>query len=158
MSVDPFLEHKILAADPIELIQILHEHAIRFVGEARTALAAGDIVSRSQAISRTIGLLGELEGSLNKDAGGAVSQNLAALYQYMRSQLTVANLKQEDGPLAEVESLMQTLAGAWHAIHPNAMTGPGGEAAPQSTGLPTPGEAQFLPDVNPVYAEHSWSA
>jgi flagellar protein FliS len=139
------------------LIHILYEHGIKFVGEARAALAAGDIVGRSRAISRTIGILGELEGSLDKEAGGAIGVNLAALYRYMRTRLSVANLKQEDGPLAEVESLMQTLGKAWQAIarNPVEMLANRNPVSPLPPAAP---EGRFLPEVNSAYADHSWTA
>lgn len=156
---EAYLENRILTADPVELIQILYEHAIKFVQEARGALAAGDIVGRSKAISRTIGILGELEGSLDKEAGGSIGQNLAALYRYMRTRLTVANLKQEDGPLAEVETLMQTLGGAWKTIG----RGPANVQAsdPMIPAEPSPletGDGRFMPEINSSYADHSWTA
>jgi flagellar protein FliS len=158
-----YLESRILSADPVELIQILYEHAIKFVREARGALAAGDIVGRSKAISRTIGILGELEGSLDKEAGGSISKNLAALYRYMRKRLTVANLKQEDGPLAEVESLIETLGGAWQAIgrnHVDATVDVSFKDAPFPVGgmLPETGDCRFLPDINSAFADHGWNA
>jgi flagellar protein FliS len=159
MPNDRYLEQRVLSADPIELIQILYEHAIDLVREARTALAAGDIVGRSKAISRTIGVLGELSGSLDREAGGAISQNLASLYQYMRTRLTVANLKQEDGPLAEVESLLDTLGGAWKAIRPIPVDEPAAVPVVPLNGMPAvPSDAHFLPDANSAYVDHSWTA
>ncbi len=159
MPMDPFLENRILSADPVELVQILYEHAINLVRDARSALAASDIVGRSRAISRTIGILGELEGSLDKEKGGAISQNLAALYKYMRTRLTVANLKQQDGPLAEVETLLQTLGGAWKTVQQNQANGPTAATATPTRDLPMPlPGAQFLPDLAASYADHSWTA
>ncbi len=156
---EQYLENRILSADPLELIQILYEHAIRFVGEARRALNAGDIAGRSKAISRTIGILGELEGSLDREAGGAISHNLAALYRHMRTRLLTANLKQEDGPLAEVESLLQTLGGAWQEIARNpAGTQASESAVARDEDIPEVSSGRFLPDVNTVYADHSWTA
>lgn len=156
---EPYLESRILSADPVELIQILYEHAIKFVREARAALAAGDIAGRSRAISRTIGILGELEGSLDREAGGAISQNLAALYRHMRARLSVANLKQEDGPLAEVEALMETLGGAWKAISRNQVNLHANDVPMLPGGsMPGHGEGRFLPDINSAYADHSWTA
>jgi flagellin-specific chaperone FliS len=38
----------------------------------------------------------------------------------MRSRLLVANIRQEEAPLAEVESLLRTLGEAWNAIRPAA--------------------------------------
>jgi len=151
---EPYLENRILSADPVELIQILYEHAIQFVQQARAALADGDIVGRSRAISRTIGIVGELEGSLDREAGGAISQNLAALYRYMRTRLTMANLKQEDGPLAEVESLLETLFSAWKAIDRKVVEAPVTEPAR----LPQNGDGRFLAETASAYADHSWTA
>jgi hypothetical protein len=92
-------------------------------------------------------------------AGGSISQNLAALYRYMRTRLTVANLKQADGPLAEVESLMQTLGGAWQAIGQSPAAVPANDAAVPAGGLPPGfGDGRFLPDVNSAFVDHSWTA
>ena len=150
-----YLESRILSADPIELIQILYEHAILTVGEARASLAAGDIAARSKAISRTIEILAELEGSLNHEAGGSISRNLAELYQYMRMRLTTANVKREDGPLAEVESLLKTLAEAWNAIRPGAGIAPAAEEeAPVAGQWPR----EFVREPELEIATHNWSA
>ena len=116
MTRDAYLESRILAADPVELIHILYEHAVVQIRTARAALAAGDIVSRSVSISKVLAILGELEGSLNYNDGGSISQDLARLYQYMRKRLLEGSAKREDGALAEVESLMQTLDEGWTAI------------------------------------------
>ena len=145
MPADPYLEQRILSADPIELVQILYEHAIKSVREARRALAGGDITGRARAISRVIGILGELQGSLDKDAG-RISQNLAALYRYMLRRLTTASVRQDDGPLAEVESLLETLGSAWQSVQPIMVVDPIVAAA------------QFLGDGQAACAEQSWTA
>jgi flagellar protein FliS len=111
-----YLEGRILSADPIELVSILYEHAILRVSAARDSLAQGDIASRSAHISKAIAILGELEGSLDREAGGEIARNLATLYRYIRERLITANRKQEDEPLAESESLLKTLGEAWLAI------------------------------------------
>lgn len=155
MPTERYLENRILSADPIELIEILYEHAIKSVREARSALAAGDIAGRCRAISRTIGILGELQGSLDKEVRGTISQNLAALYHYMRGRLTAANLKQQDGPLGEVEALMQTLGEAWKAVRPVTIReSPGADLPQRQETTVTP----FLPDLNTGIANHSWTA
>jgi len=150
-----YLESRILSADPIELIQILYEHAILTVGEARASLAVGDIAARSKAISRTIEILAELEGSLNHEAGGSISRNLGELYQYMRMRLTTANVKKEDAPLAEVESLLNTLAEAWNAIRPGASAAPAAEEEAAAAGQ---WSREFAREPEIESAAHNWSA
>jgi flagellar protein FliS len=121
MPRDAYLRHRVLAADPVELIHILYEHALTQVKAARAAMAAGDIAGRSAAIAKALASLGELEASLNHDAGGSLSRNLGRLYRYMRKRLTAANVKQDKEALAEVESLLRTLEEGWSAMQRNTL-------------------------------------
>jgi len=116
MPKDTYLESRVLAADSVELIHILYEHALTQVGSARSAMASNDVRGRSQAICKALAAIGELETSLDYDAGGSISRNLARLYRYMRKRLTDANVKREQGALAEVESLIKTLDEGWTAM------------------------------------------
>jgi len=113
MPIDPYLESRILAADSVELIHILYEHALTQVKLARAALAEGNIPVRCQAISKVMAALGELEGSLDYNAGGAISHNLSRLYQYMRKRLIEVTVNRDAAALAEVESLLRTLDEGW---------------------------------------------
>ena len=116
MSSTAYLETRILSAEPIELVQILYEHAILAVQEARRQLAAGDIAARSKAVSKCVAILGELEGCLDHKTGGTLSQELARLYNYLQGQLTLGNFQQTDAPFGVVESVLQTLAEGWKAV------------------------------------------
>jgi flagellar protein FliS len=148
-----YLESRVLTADPLELVHILYEHTLTMVQDAREYLAAGDIPGRGKAISRAIAAVDELDGSLDRQTGGPLSRNLAALYQYMRLRLLTANLQQQDAPLAEVEKLLRTLDEAWSAICP------GGQAAmletiPAAQAFGSP----FAMEPQMEYAAQGWSA
>jgi len=108
-----YFETRVLSADPLELICLLYQHAIDAVRDARRYMASGEIAARAHAISKTIAILGELNGSLDHSAGGGISSNLEQLYNYMTIRLTEANLHKKEAPLAEVERLLATLAEAW---------------------------------------------
>jgi flagellar secretion chaperone FliS len=118
-----YLETRVLSADPIELVNILYEYATLGVQDARSSLSQGDIAARAKAIAKVIAILGELESSLDHKLGGEIARHLARLYRYMREKLTLANLKQADEPLAEVEALLKTLGEAWQAIGQDAKAG-----------------------------------
>jgi flagellar secretion chaperone FliS len=111
-----YLESRILSASPIDLVNILYEHAILEIQQARQNLARGDVAARSRNISKAIAIIGELQCSLDLEAGGAIAANLGQLYQYMLARLTAGNLRQSDAPFAEVTSLLESLADAWRAI------------------------------------------
>jgi len=111
-----YLETRILSADPVELVSILYEYATISVQDARQSLAAGDVPGRARAVTKAIAIVGELEGSLNREQGGEIAANLGRLYPYMRDRLTHANIMQKDEPLAEVEALLKTLGDGWKEI------------------------------------------
>jgi flagellar protein FliS len=108
-----YLEAHVLAADPLELVCLLYQHAIDEVQQARRYLASGKIPARCKAITKAIAAIGELSKSLDSKAGGAIGSNLEQLYYYMTVRLTEANLRRDDKALAEVESLLETLEGGW---------------------------------------------
>jgi len=127
---DAYLDTRILSADPLELVHILYEHTLAMVADARRHLAESNIAARGRSISRAIAAIDELDTSLDRQSGGSIARNLAALYQYIRGRLLTANIRQEDAPLAEVESLLRTLAEAWSAIRPAAQVEVGGTTEP----------------------------
>jgi flagellar protein FliS len=153
-----YLESRIRSADPIELIAILYEYAILSVREARESLAKKDVAERSRKISKTIGIVSELDSSLNHTAGGQLSTNLARLYQYIRERLTTANIKKEDAPLAEVESLLNTLAEAWNSVRSSDVAAPPVTfaEAPQPRGHQF--STVFIQEADYSQSSHSWTA
>jgi len=151
MWKDAYFDSRILLADPIELVHILYQHTLAMVGDARRHLAAGDIAARGRSISRALAAINELDISLDPKAGGSIARNLAALYQYMRLRLLTANLRQEDAPLAEVESLLRTLDEGWRAIRPGAQPAECETVAAQAFGA-------FAAEVRGDYAGQGWSA
>ncbi len=113
---EAYLESRIEAADPIQLVRLLYQGAISSVKNARSHLAAGRIVERSSSISQAHAILSELAASLDHKCGGELSLRLAQLYDYMQRRLLEANLQQKDEPLAETLGLLATLGEAWEDI------------------------------------------
>jgi flagellar protein FliS len=145
---DAYLESRILAADPMELVRLLYQASIGAVRDARRHLAGGEIAARSRSISKACGILMELAAALDHEHGGEISQRLAQLYIYMQRRLIEANFQQSDAPLAEVLGLLSTLSEAWEGVKPAA-------EPPERAGNPW---AQPLPQESaPAYASQGWS-
>lgn len=140
----------VVSADPMELVCLLYQHATDTVRAARRHLASGDIAERGKAISKAVAIIGELSSSLNHSAGGTISTNLEELYSYMSLRLTEANIRKQDGPLAEVESLLNTLSEAWQGAKANQAVVVAAPAAP------IPAAARQESNLEPV--GHGWSA
>jgi flagellar protein FliS len=122
-----YLKGKVESADPLTLVCVLYDKALRSVKAAREMLQARDVPARSNAISKACESLGLLTDSLNMEEGGEISRNLLALYGYMQNRLLDANLTQSDEALAEVESLLTTLQSGWAQLADTGFT----NSAPQ---------------------------
>jgi flagellar protein FliS len=139
--MNPYIEQKILTADPIELIRILYQHGILSIREAREHLRAGRIIERAKCVNRAWAVLWELNTSLRPEAAPEVARRLSDLYCYMMRRLTTANFEQKDEPLAEVLGLMTTLSEAWTAAPATEAAVPSGLAwqAAMTAGLQSSG-------------------
>jgi flagellar secretion chaperone FliS len=156
-----YLETRILSADPMELVTILYESALESVAAAREHLKRGEIRERSNAVTKAISIVTELNSSLDHTSGGEVSRNLADLYHYIAGRLFDANLKQQDGPLAEAQALLHQLAEAWRGVRA-ARTAAGDSKAGDPSLDETPA---YVPayDTGSAYQDaasvgHGWSA
>lgn len=121
LSANPYqnyLEAEVMSAEPVRLVQMLYRGALDAIDDARGCLKSGDIAARSAAVTKAVAILQELIASLNFDAGGELSRNLAELYDYAQKRLLEANVHQADEPLAEVQRLLEPLLEAWDACTP----------------------------------------
>jgi flagellar protein FliS len=151
---DTYLESRILAADPLELVKMLYQGAITAVRDARRHLANRDIAARARAITKACTIVTELTVSLDHERGGEVSRGLVRLYDYIGRRLIEANARQTDEPLAEVLGLLQTVAAGWEGVGVQPIAKPQVRrespwADPMPQGPP--------PDVTETYESHSWS-
>lgn len=108
-----YLENEILQVDGWRLVELIYRAAIDAIGKAREHLRAGAIQARSRQITRASELVSELALSLDHEAGGGLSRNLAELYDYIQRLLQEANFRQIEPPLVEAQELLRTLLEAW---------------------------------------------
>jgi len=163
---DAYLESRILTADPLELVRMLYRAAVEATRRSRAHLAGGRIAERSREICRAMAIISELSGSLDHSRGGAISSNLAKLYDYLQRRLIEANARQKPEPLAEVESLLTTLLVGWEKARPasespsdrvrKSDTEPCGPNRPPAYGAYSP-VPQLMSDAAPEYSGQSWS-
>ena len=120
------IESGVAAADPHKLILMLYEGALLAIASAKNQMQHKEIAAKGASISKAIMIIDDgLQSCLDKKAGGEVAQNLAALYDYMKQRLLLANLQNDASILDEVSRLLSELKGAWEAIRPGAHTTPG---------------------------------
>jgi len=114
------VEVAVETADPHQLILILFDGALAAIALARIQMENGQIPDKGASISKAINLITNgLKASLNMEAGGELSERLAALYDYMAQRLIMANLKNSVAALDEVRDLLQGLREAWAEVPKN---------------------------------------
>ncbi|MCG6202442.1 flagellar export chaperone FliS [Psychromonas antarctica] len=103
-------------ADPHTLISLIMQHILGNLAAAKGAIDRKDIESRNKMLGKVIGLIGELQNSLDMEKGGEISTNLYNLYAYMISQVNKANMKNDGAPLTEVIMLISEIKSGWDGI------------------------------------------
>ncbi|MCX7101085.1 MAG: flagellar export chaperone FliS [Methylobacter sp.] len=106
----------VMGASPHRLVQMLMEGALERISIAKASMARNEIATKGQNISVAINIVGGLQGSLNKEAGGAIAENLHNLYDYMIRRLLMANSKNDETILDEVFGLMLQVKMGWDAM------------------------------------------
>jgi flagellar protein FliS len=106
----------VAASDPHRLIVMLMDGALERIATARGIMQNGGGAEKGQLLHRAVAIIDELRNSLNLEAGGQISQNLDALYDYMCVRLMQANGANKPEGLDEVSRLLGEVRAAWLAI------------------------------------------
>ena len=122
-----YRETEIVTASPERLVALLYEGALRSCAAAAAHHQGGRVRERGEEISRALAIVGELRESLDCERGGEIARNLDALYLFVAACLFDAHSARRPEALAEAQSVLQELHGAWDQI---ARGGAGAETAP----------------------------
>lgn len=111
------LEAEILGSSPHRLIMLLFEGAFAYIAQAKTHMAAGNVVAKAEAITRAVDVISRgLRSSLNIRDGGELAQALDDLYEYIGLQLVKAHMQNNPALLDEATALLRQLSDAWAQI------------------------------------------
>jgi flagellar secretion chaperone FliS len=102
-------------AAPGELVVMLYQGAIRFVGAGIEAIGNKDVPTAHNSLIKAQAIISELAESLDVERGGDVARNLASIYEYLNRRLVEANLAKNVEPAREVQALLRELLPAWQA-------------------------------------------
>ncbi|MEQ1759074.1 MAG: flagellar export chaperone FliS [Vicinamibacterales bacterium] len=119
-GVDAYRQVNAETRSPMELVVMLYDGAIRFVGDARAAADRNDVVARTRAVSRALAIVTELQNALHLEDGGDVARELDRLYSYMTTRLIDSNVKRDRKALDEVHRLLSTVRDGWAQATPAA--------------------------------------
>ena len=110
------LKQEVSAADPHRLTLMLLQGALDRIAYAKGAMERKEFESKSEHITRVVSILVYLRDTLDFEAGGELSENLQALYNYVIELVNQAHIKNILDPLDEAYSLIEPIRDAWVQI------------------------------------------
>jgi len=109
-----YQQAQIGSADPVRIVVMLFEGAIRFVLMAQHSFDVP--ASRGHALGRAHRIVTELLSSLDFEQGGEIAQNLSLLYDYVLDLLIEANVRGKREGLDSVRMVLQELLEGYRGI------------------------------------------
>jgi flagellar protein FliS len=97
-------------------VVLLYDGAIRFCSLALEAMQAKQLEAQHINLIKAQRIVGELMGSLNREAGGEVAANLFRVYTHMLEQLVQANLHDQTEPIEAVLTMLRELRETWAEV------------------------------------------
>jgi flagellar secretion chaperone FliS len=115
-GAEAYYQTHVQSRSPLELVVMLYDGAIRFLGQAAEAMDANDMAAKAVSLSRALAILAELQNTLNLAEGGELAKQLDALYTHATERLVDANVRRSSGPIHEVIALLRPLRDAWAQV------------------------------------------
>lgn len=110
---DAYKKTQIETATPENLILMLYDGALRFMGQAEEAFKEKNLEKISNLLLRVQAIFTELMTSLDKEKGGDIAVNLERLYLFFLRQLSDANIKKDPEPMLAIKPLVVDLRNTW---------------------------------------------
>tara|TARA_B100000686_G_scaffold354037_1_gene462294 strand:- start:3477 stop:3908 length:432 start_codon:yes stop_codon:yes gene_type:complete len=118
-----YKQNAISTSDQGKLILMMYDGAIKNLQLAKESMKSENISNKGMHIQKSHDIVNELSLALDMNKGGQVAARLEQLYQYVLSQLTLANIKRMDlKPIDEALGVLNTLQSAWQQIILKAQT------------------------------------
>jgi len=103
-------------ASPVRLVVLLYEQMIEDLRQAVNAIQQNNVELRTNKINHAIFVIGCLQSSLNKEAGGPVALDLERFYEQLRGNLAHAQLRASQSILSQQITDLLTLRDAWSEV------------------------------------------
>lgn len=135
MKSDPvarqYRELAIKGATPVGLIVLLYDMAIESLSRAVREMDAGNIEARTADLNHALSVIGELQRSLNFEAGGEVAQRLNQSYDVARGKILEASIKADRKILEQLSTALCSMRESWVEVDREVSGQKSGGAVPE---------------------------
>ena len=111
-----YRETEVLTATPGQLVVLLYDHLLLSLRRARIAMEARDADLQSECLDKARNVLTELLVTLDRERGGAVAVNLAALYSFLLGELVQVGIRADVARLDRVSHMIGELRDAFAQV------------------------------------------
>ena len=110
------VDSQLSAASPHKVIQMLMAGAIERLVQGKAAMEQGNIAVKCERLGKALDIVISLRSCLSMNDGGDVAQNLDQLYEFMISQISIANAENKPEPIDDVINIIREIKSAWDQI------------------------------------------
>jgi flagellar protein FliS len=108
-----YREMEILSMTPAQRVVALYARLHVLLLQARNQLDVGDIAAREERLMAASAIVHELAVSLDRERGGQLADQLAALYTWLIGEFTAIHAKADRGRLEATINIVRELHEAW---------------------------------------------
>jgi flagellar protein FliS len=111
-----YLAQQVMSATPAKLVAMLYERAITLLRETVEAIEVGDVERRWRANGKAAEVISHLWGTLDRERGGEIAENLNRLYGFMIMRLTMVDVENSAQAAHDVIELLAPLQRSWQVL------------------------------------------
>jgi flagellar protein FliS len=109
-----YQQNSVLTASPGDLTLMLYNGCLKFLNLAKKAIEEKNITEKNMNLQKAQNIINELMVTLNMDI--EISKQMIALYDFARTKLIEANVKNDLAALEEAESIMIEFRDTWKEV------------------------------------------
>ncbi|MDM5332443.1 flagellar export chaperone FliS [Ureibacillus composti] len=113
-AYNAYKQNSVTTASPGDLTLMLYNGCLKFLNQSKKAIEDKNIQEKNTNIQKAQAIISELMSTLNMEI--AVSQQMFSLYEYMKTSLTEANIKNDLSIINEVEGLVVEFRDTWKEV------------------------------------------
>ena len=111
-----YKQQSILTATPGQLVVMLYDGCLRFLGQAAHAMREGADTRASNRLARAEAILDELLATLDLEQGGEIASRLQGIYVFCCRHLIEARAERDPAMIEKVAELLGELRESWARI------------------------------------------
>lgn len=112
------VDSQLSAASPHRVVQMLMAGAIERLIQGKVAMEQRNIPVKGERLGKALDIIISLRSCLSMEDGGEIASNLDQLYDFMITQITLANQANNPQPIDDVIDIIREIKSAWDQIPP----------------------------------------